>query len=143
MRRDNRRVLVSLLLVMIVILAAGFWYRYRTAPAMQQAQPIGTSGAVDVEKARERGAKIGETIAVATNEVKESAQEAAITAKVKAKMALDDSVKARRIDVTTNGNTVTLEGKVGSVAEHDRAVALARETDGITAVVDRLTISIP
>jgi len=55
-------------------------------------------------------------------------------------MALDDLVKARKVDVTTNGTTVTLEGHVGSMAEHDRAVALARETSGVTSVVDRLTI---
>ena len=67
--------------------------------------------------------------------------EAALTTKIKAKMALDDSVKARSIDVTTNGTTVTLTGAVRSQAEHDRAVALARETVGITNVVDRLTIA--
>jgi osmotically-inducible protein OsmY len=56
-------------------------------------------------------------------------------------MALDDLVKARAIDVTTNGTTVTLTGTVSSHAEHDRAVALARETKGVTRVVDGLRIS--
>lgn len=55
-------------------------------------------------------------------------------------MALDDSVKARAIDVTTTGSTVTLTGTVRSASERDRAVALARETAGVTAVVDRLEI---
>ena len=55
-------------------------------------------------------------------------------------MALDDSVKARTIDVTTSGSTVTLAGRINSNAERERAVSLARETDGITAVVDRLEI---
>lgn len=59
---------------------------------------------------------------------------------IKAKMALDDSVKARAIDVTTTGSTVTLTGTVRSASERDRAVALARETAGVTAVVDRLEI---
>ena len=47
-------------------------------------------------------------------------------------MALDDSVKARAINVTTHGTTVTLSGTVDSNAERDRAMALARETDGVT-----------
>ena len=56
-------------------------------------------------------------------------------------MVLDDSVKARAIDVTTNGSIVTLSGAVQTKAEHDRAVALARETAGVTKVVDRLQIA--
>jgi osmotically-inducible protein OsmY len=55
-------------------------------------------------------------------------------------MALDDLVKARSIDVTTNDNVVTLTGKVGSVVEHDRAVQLAKETAGVTQVVNKLQI---
>jgi osmotically-inducible protein OsmY len=53
-------------------------------------------------------------------------------------MALDDSVKARSINVTTRGSTVTLSGIVESKAEHDRAMALARETEGVTQVIDDL-----
>jgi osmotically-inducible protein OsmY len=55
-------------------------------------------------------------------------------------MALDDSVRSRAIDVSTDGSTVTLSGTVGSATEHRRAIALARETDGVSTVVDRLTI---
>ena len=66
--------------------------------------------------------------------------EASLTGKIKAKMALDDSVKARTIDVTTSGSTVTLTGSINSAEERERAVSLARETDGITAVVDRLEL---
>jgi hyperosmotically inducible protein len=57
---------------------------------------------------------------------------------IKAKMALDDAVKARGITVTTRGTTVTLSGVVESKAEHDRAMALARETEGVTQVIDDL-----
>jgi osmotically-inducible protein OsmY len=57
-------------------------------------------------------------------------------------MVLDDRIKARAIDVTTDGSTVTLSGTVGSVDEHDRAVRMARETDGVTHVVDRLRVEV-
>src|SRR5919109_956262 len=49
--------------------------------------------------------------------------------------------KARAINVTTHGTTVTLSGVVESKAEHDRAMALARETDGVTQVIDDLHTS--
>ena len=49
-------------------------------------------------------------------------------------------VKARAINVTTRGTTVTLTGTVESKGEHDRAMALARETDGVTQVIDDLRL---
>jgi hyperosmotically inducible protein len=103
-------------------------------------QPTSSGTIVDTEKARERGAEIGEKAAVAAAKVKDSIAEGSVTAKIKAKMALDDTIKARSIDVTTNGTTVTLSGTVQSRAEHDRAVALARETEGVTRVVDELRV---
>jgi osmotically-inducible protein OsmY len=66
--------------------------------------------------------------------------ESALTAKIKSKMALDDHVNARRIDVDTSGSVVTLTGAVASSAERERALRLARETEGITRVVDRLRV---
>lgn len=61
-----------------------------------------------------------------------------MTSKIKAKMALDDTVKALAINVTTHGTTVTLSGIVRSEAEKSKALALARETDGVTQVIDDL-----
>ena len=139
MRNDNRGVF-AIPLVVLILVGSGVWLGTRPTPSAAQPQPVGTTGLVNVEKARERGARVGEQIALATNRVAETAQESAVTAKVKTKMALDDLVKARKVDVTTNGTTVTLEGYVGSMAEHDRAIALARQTAGVTSVVDRLTI---
>jgi osmotically-inducible protein OsmY len=49
-------------------------------------------------------------------------------------------VKAAAIDVDTNGTVVTLSGTVRSEHERMRAVLLARETDGVTDVVDRLRL---
>jgi osmotically-inducible protein OsmY len=140
------RALVRVFLVVLVVVAAaflvlGYWSGSRVQRAdTKTAQPaVGTTG-VDVERARERGAEIGERAAVASQKVETAVGEAALTTKIKAKMALDDTVKARAIDVTTAGSTVTLSGTVGSTAERDRAVALARETAGVTQVVDRLVV---
>jgi hyperosmotically inducible protein len=96
-----------------------------------------------VERAREGAAEIGEKAVVAASTVGTTLEEAALTTKIKAKMALDDLVRARSIDVTTHGTTVTLTGIVGSKTEHDRAMMLARETDGVTEVIDNMKMLQP
>jgi len=142
MRTVIRGVLVLALIAIVGMFLFGYWAGsgWRSKPASEPA-PVATTGTINTEKARERGAEIAETAAKATAKVQETIAEAELTAKIKAKMALDDLVKARAIDVTTNGSTVTLTGTVSSQAEHDRAVALARETKGITRVIDGLRIS--
>jgi osmotically-inducible protein OsmY len=144
--RIVRALLVSILIIFVAFVAfsylsgTGSW---RYAPAGRPGV-VGTTGAIDVNAARERGGQVGERVgekmAVAAEKMKEGTAEAAITSKIKAKMVLDDYVKARAIDVSTNGTTVTLSGTVRSVEEHDRAVRLARETADVTQVVDHLTI---
>jgi hypothetical protein len=69
--------------------------------------------------------------------------DAAIASKIKAKMVLDDYVKARTIAVTSKAGSVTLRGVVRSVAEHDRALQIARDTSGVTDVIDELRIETP
>jgi osmotically-inducible protein OsmY len=69
-----------------------------------------------------------------------TAEDATLTAKIKSKMALDDLVQAREIDVDTLADTVTLTGVVGSEAERERALRIARETEGVRTVVDRLAV---
>jgi hyperosmotically inducible protein len=66
--------------------------------------------------------------------------DAGITASVKSKLAADDSVKASEIDVSTLDHAVTLDGTVESRAVKERALAIARETDGVETVVDNLVI---
>src|SRR5215471_8395776 len=104
-----RAFLVIVLFVAVGFLALGFWSGSRFgARSTTSPNQVGTSGTLDVERARERGAEVGEKAAVAAHKVGESIEDAALTTKIKAKMALDDSVKARAIDVSTDGNVVTL-----------------------------------
>jgi hyperosmotically inducible periplasmic protein len=63
-----------------------------------------------------------------------------ITTAVKTKMAADDVVKARTIDVTTHDRIVTLSGEVNATDERERAVRIARETNGVRDVVDQLIV---
>jgi len=132
-----------LILVLVLVALGTLWRSGALAPATATRPangPVGTSRPVDVEKARERGAAVAGKAAEIVSGVQETVADAATSSKIKAKMALDDSVRALRIDVTTTGSTVTLSGQAASTAEHDRAVQLARETDGVSRVVDRIEV---
>jgi hyperosmotically inducible protein len=83
--------------------------------------------------AKERGAE-------AVGGASDALSDATITTKIKSKMALDDLVKARNINVDTSKGVVTLTGDVTSARERDRAVQIARETAGVTQIVDRLQV---
>ena len=63
-----------------------------------------------------------------------------ITTKVKAKLAADPVVKAHQINVDTNGSVVTLTGNIDSAEAKERALALARETEGVTQVRDMISV---
>jgi len=63
-----------------------------------------------------------------------------VTAKVKSKMAEDPAVKAYQIEVVTNGHVVTLTGNIDSQEAKDRALELARNTEGVTSVVDMIAV---
>jgi hyperosmotically inducible protein len=133
-----------LLVVVVVVAVVGFNYWNRgTFPGSTRVAPApaaGTTATVDVNAAREKGAAVGEKVAVAASKIQDSTREAALTSKIKAKMMLDDNIKSRGIDVTTEGSTVTVSGAVHSKDEHDRALRLVRETAGVTEVVDRLRV---
>jgi len=83
-------------------------------------------------------------IAVATTMTAACAQsDAGITTAVKSKLAADDTVKAYRIDVDTKDKVVTLRGDVDTPVARDRAVELARATNGVRDVVDVLNLAPP
>ena len=139
MRVILRGLLVITLLLVLGFVVVGYW---TGAPWLSTMTTPTTASRPDAtaETVKERGAELGEKAAQAAQEVGSAVDDASITAKIKAKMTLDDSVRARTVDVSTTGSTVTLSGTVRSAAEHARTVALARETDGVTRVVDHLVL---
>ena len=128
-----------LLIVLVVAAAYLLGWKFGQSPATETTRPVGTSGA-STERAREIGAEVGERTAVVASEAKRVLTDGQVTAKIKAKMALDDSVKALSVDVDTRGTTVTVSGVVDSAAQRDRVLQLARETAGVTTVVDKLRV---
>ena len=68
------------------------------------------------------------------------ADDAAITAKVKAAILAEPGLKSLQINVDTHGATVTLTGTVDNPDLRERAKQIASNTSGVKGVVDQLTI---
>jgi hyperosmotically inducible periplasmic protein len=152
------RALVQIILVVVIVVAAAaFLLGYRwgggrsetttsSEPAARQETAVGTRGdRADTtrERARDADAEIGEKVAVGAQKASETLGETGLTAKVKSKIALDDTLDGSRIHVTTDDSRVTLTGTVINDAQHRRALDLARETEGVSTVVDHLSVGTP
>ena len=136
-----RALLRAVILLIVVVAAAAYLlgWKFAQGPRDEGPRPVGTSGP-STERAREIGADVGERTAVAAGEARRVLTDGQVTAKIKAKMALDDTVKALDVNVDTSGSTVTVSGVVDSAAQRERVLQLARETAGVTTVVDRLRV---
>ena len=137
------RAVFLVVLVVAVVVGVGAFFGYRVSD-FRTAEPagVGTSGrGSGAPTARERGAEIGERVGEAAGRAGDVLSDGAITAKIKSKMALDDTIKGRDIHVSTRDKVVTLSGTVSSRPERDRALQLARETAGVKSVADRLQIA--
>ena len=68
-------------------------------------------------------------------------KDSAITAKIKSKLAAEHVANLTRMHVDTDAHGVVwLSGHAKSHEEIDRAVAIARETEGVTAVKNHLRV---
>lgn len=66
--------------------------------------------------------------------------DSAITAKVKTKFVEDPVVSAMRLNVDTMNGVVQLSGFAKSAEEERRAIALAREVEGVKSVRDAIQV---
>jgi hyperosmotically inducible periplasmic protein len=90
--------------------------------------------------AKEAGREVKATTGQAADRAGTAITDAAITAGVKSKFLADTSVSGLKIDVDTKNGVVTLNGTAATRAEADRAVSLARDTSGVTHVVNNLRV---
>lgn len=147
-------------LLLLVLLGAGSLVAYNLSTGRGPFQLPGTSARALKDTVRETvGDTVRETVGTAAretsaelkeraaagvhaavNRAEEAVTTAALMSKIKAKMALDDVVKAADIDVDADGSVVTLTGTVESQDEQRRAVRIATETAGVTSVVNRLRV---
>lgn len=127
----------------LAMLGAGGVVAYNTWS--EQSWPLrAKAAALDAERSKQQAESLASRAAtkvgVAADKVGDRVSDGALTAKIKSKMALDDHVNARAINVDTSASVVTLRGNVASKYQRDRALRLARETVGVARVVDRLQI---
>jgi hyperosmotically inducible periplasmic protein len=134
--------LFKLILLLIVLVGVGGFFLgwWSTGASLPERDGVATAGRTGAERAKEVGGQISQKTAEAAKTAQEALSDGSLTAKIKAKMALDDTVKALDLNVDTTDSIVTVSGKVRSVAERERALALARETNGVRQVVDRTTM---
>jgi osmotically-inducible protein OsmY len=81
-----------------------------------------------------------EAVKKGAEEAKKTAGDYAITGAVKAKLVQDATAKATAIGVTTENGVVTLSGSVECAEAKANAEAVARGADGVTSVVNNLTV---
>ena len=140
------RALLRLFIVLFVLAAlAAYLLGYR----VRDGRLVGPNGAVattvplpevDTTKSREVAAAIGDRVVVGATAAQHALANTALTGKIKAKIALDDTLESANISVETADSVVTLTGTVISDAQHTRVLQLARETEGVKSVADRIKV---
>ena len=68
----------------------------------------------------------------------ERSDDAAISARVRARLDADSTVSG--VSVRTASGRVTLSGSVGSYAARNQAYRLARQTEGVLAVINQISV---
>jgi hyperosmotically inducible protein len=76
----------------------------------------------------------------AANCERRSAADSAITAVVNNKLAVDNETSSANINVDTKGGVVTLTGVVMTQANKEQAERIARNTEGVTRVINNITV---
>jgi osmotically-inducible protein OsmY len=106
-----------------------------------QRAPAGSTSANSPSAKMDRAAdKVGTTVSNAADKTATVAEDAAITAKVKAAILAEPGLKSLQINVDTNGATVTLSGNVDNADLKERAKQIASNTSGVKGVVDQLAV---
>lgn len=128
--------LFRLVLLAVVVIAVAFYFGFGRSIDVLPTSPPG--GAVD--SAKQTGAEIAGRVSDGAARAGKALSETTLTSKIRSKMLLDDTIDASHINVDTAGTIVTVSGWVGTKAEWQRVVQLARETAGVTSVVDQVKV---
>ncbi len=121
---------------LFVFLTLGTVGAFATSTAFAQTSEIKKAGS----KTKKAVKKAGEETKEGVSKTGEVITDGWITTHVKAKFVGEDLLKGSDIDVDTNDHVVTLKGTVPSAAGRARAVAQAKEVEGVHKVVNHLTI---
>ena len=75
--------------------------------------------------------------------IRPATDDSGISTRVRTALLNDPQVAATGINVSSANGVVTLSGSVRTPAERDRAVALARQTSGVSDVRSELAVTQP
>ena len=127
------RALFKLALLGIVVIAVGGflmgWWATEEFDTDAIEERVGTAGASVKERAGD-----------AAVQAKTALEDGALTAKIKSKITLDDTLEGVSLNIDTAGRVTTVNGTVRSEAQRQRVLQLARETKGVTKVIDNLSV---
>jgi osmotically-inducible protein OsmY len=84
--------------------------------------------------------KAGDAVSRASRKAGEAINDSWITGHIKEQFVSDSLIKGRNVSVTTQDHHVTLSGSVQSDIARERALSIARNTDGVVKVTDKLEI---
>jgi hyperosmotically inducible protein len=110
----------------------------KDARAALDATKAGADKAIEAtKKAGDKTASVAKEVASATGA---AVTDGWITTKVKAKITDETVLNGSDITVETDDHVVTLKGAVRSRPMKDRALEIARGTEGVARVVDQLVV---
>ena len=92
------------------------------------------------DKTKEGGGKVYDKTKEGAQKAGEEITDGWITTRIKTKFVGEDALKDSDVHVSTDNHVVTLTGTVMSAAGRTKAVALAKEVEGVRRVEDRLTV---
>lgn len=78
---------------------------------------------------------------VAVSKTGEAITDGWITSRIKTKFLADENLRASSINVDTNDHVVTLKGAVANEAARIKALALAKDVEGVNRVIDNLQVA--
>ena len=100
----------------------------------------GTAGTV-ADKTKAGAEKTADASKKAVSKTGEVITDGWITSRIKTKFMADETLRASAIDVDTDDHVVTLNGAVPTEAARAKALALAKEVEGVNKVVDKLKVT--
>jgi hyperosmotically inducible protein len=127
--------------VLVLLPLAATSVSARAAIAAQSATEKTKDGAEKTKDAVVKGAKVtGEKTKDVLSKTGEVMTDAWVTTRVNQRFVSDDLLKGSDINVDTNDHIVTLKGTVTTSAGRSKATTIAKRTEGVHSVVNKLTI---
>ena len=103
-------------------------------------QAVALSAAIYGRDHSRVGVELSELSVVLEDEGKLAAADSAIRDSLTSKFAADAAAKTATIDVSVRDRVVTLQGTAPTAAAKQSALTIAKQTAGVTQVVDRISV---